>query len=92
MNAEVIRRDSVFYADAGVRAEFIRRTYSHVGLAVLAFIAVEALLLQWSGASRLVSLMVDGYSWLLVLGAFMGVSALADRLSNGFSVIWLRAI
>ena len=77
-----ICRDSVFYSTEGVPAEFIRRTYSHVGLAVLAFIAVETLLLQWSGAGRLAYLMLnglDGYAWLVVLGAFMWVSGLADN-------------
>ncbi len=81
MNGEICR-DSVFYSEAGVRAEFIRRTYSHVGLAVLAFIAVETLLLQWSGAARLAYLMLnglDGYSWLIVLAAFMWVSVQADN-------------
>ena len=33
--------DTVFYAGASVRAAFIRRTYAHLAVAVLAFIAVE---------------------------------------------------
>ncbi len=78
MNGE-IHKDSVFYSRADLRADFIRRTYSHLAFAVLAFIAVETLLLQWSGAEGLVYLMVDGYSWLFVLGAFIGVSGLADQ-------------
>ena len=78
MNSEVYK-DSVFYSPADVSAGCIRRTYHHLAFAVLAFIAMETLLLQWSGAERLVYLMVDGYSWLFVLGAFMGVSGLADH-------------
>ncbi|MDA2923162.1 Bax inhibitor-1 family protein [Acidobacteria bacterium AH-259-L09] len=78
MNSEVYK-DSVFHSPADVRAGFIRRTYNHLAYAVLGFIAVETLLLQWSGAERLVYLMLDGYSWLFVLGAFIGVSWLADE-------------
>ena len=68
----------VEYAGASVRAEFIRRTYNHLALALLGFIVVEALLLQWSGAQVLVRAMMGGYSWLVVLAAFMGVSWLAE--------------
>jgi FtsH-binding integral membrane protein len=69
----------VIRADAGLRATFIRRTYNHLAVAVLAFIVVEALLLQWSGAEALVGAMLGGFSWLIVLGAFMGVSWLAEK-------------
>ena len=68
----------VGYAGASVRAEFIRRTYHHLAWAVLAFIGVEALLLQWSGAQGLVRMMLRGPSWLVVLAAFMRVSWLAE--------------
>ena len=61
------------------RAEFIRKTYTHMALAVLAFIVVETMLLNWSGARSLVVKMVSGYNWLIVLGAFMGVSWIADK-------------
>ena len=70
---------SVEYAGASVRADFIRRTYQHLAWAVLGFIVVEALLLQWPGAPALVRTMTGGYSWLIVLAAFMGVSWLAEK-------------
>ncbi len=66
-------------ASADVRQQFIRRTYLHLAAAVLAFIAVEALLLRWSGAGSLIGLMTGGYAWLITLAAFMGVSTLAER-------------
>jgi FtsH-binding integral membrane protein len=66
-------------AEAIDRAEFIRRTYTHVALSILAFIIIEAMLLDWSGAPGLVVKMLSGYNWLIVLGAFMGVSWLADK-------------
>ena len=69
----------VIYADSTVRTEFIRRTYTHLAGAVLVFMLVETLLLQWSGAKTLVRAMVGGYSWLIVLAAFMGVSWLAEK-------------
>jgi FtsH-binding integral membrane protein len=69
----------VSYADATVRTEFIRRTYNHLAGAVLAFLLVETLLLQWSGAKTLMRAMVGGYSWLIVLAAFMGVAWLAEK-------------
>ncbi len=69
----------VAYAEATVRSDFIRRTYTHLAFAVLGFLAVENILLSWSGAPALVGLMVGGYGWLVVLAAFMGVSWLADR-------------
>lgn len=77
MRAQVFS-SPVEYAGASVRAEFIRRTYNHLAGAVLGFIVVEALLLQWSGAQMLVRAMTGGYAWLLVLAAFMGVSWLAE--------------
>jgi FtsH-binding integral membrane protein len=73
---------SVNYAEATVRADFIRRTYQHLAGAVLAFLIVEALLLQWSGAAMLARSMTRGYSWLIVLAAFMGVSWLAEKWAH----------
>ncbi len=66
-------------ATPDARAEFIRRTYMHVALAILLFAIVEWLLLQWSGARNLADRMTGGYAWLGVLLAFMLVSSFADR-------------
>ena len=71
---------SVATASADERREFIRRTYLHLGLAILAFAALEALLLDSPLGETFLSLLGGSrYSWLIVLGAFMGVSFLADR-------------
>jgi FtsH-binding integral membrane protein len=74
--------DTVFYAQASERAAFIRRTYAHVAVAVLAFIAVEWMLLQLPIAGAMARAMTDGFSWLIVLAVFMGVSWLAERWAN----------
>jgi FtsH-binding integral membrane protein len=73
------------YAEATVRSAFIRRTYTHLAFAILTFLAVENILLSWSGTPALVSMMVGGYSWLVVLAAFMGVSWLADKWARSDS-------
>jgi hypothetical protein len=74
--------DTVFYAQASERAGFIRRTYSHLAMAVLAFIIIEWFLLQLPIAGAIAAAMTGGYSWLIVLAAFMGVSWLAERWAN----------
>ncbi len=61
------------------RALFIRRTYGHLAGAILAFAVLSAMLVNWSGAGELAARMTSGYMWLAVLGAFMGVSYVADR-------------
>lgn len=66
-------------APANERAGFIRQTYLHLGGAVLAFIALEAVLLQLPGIGDVV-MRISGsrWGWLLVLGAFVGVSYVAN--------------
>lgn len=61
------------------RAAFIRKTYAHLAVAVLAFIGLEAMLINSPLAEPLLGLMFGGrYSWLIVLAAFMGISWLAN--------------
>ena len=71
--------DSVISAKESERADFIRRTYTHLAMAVLAFIVIEYLLLQLPFAGAIARTMIGGYSWLIVLAVFMGVSWLAQR-------------
>jgi FtsH-binding integral membrane protein len=67
-------------APASERAAFIRKTYLHLGGAVLAFIALEAMLLNSPLARPIVQTMLGGrMSWLIVLGAFMLVGWVAER-------------
>jgi FtsH-binding integral membrane protein len=66
-------------AEPSARAVFIRRTYAHLAGAILAFVALETLLLQLPGIEDLVGVMLGGrLAWIVVLGAFVGVSWLAE--------------
>jgi len=60
------------------RAGFIRRTYMHLALAILAFVGVEALILAQPWAPALIQKMM-GFGWIVVLVAFMAVSWIADK-------------
>ena len=67
------------YAAEDARAGFIAKTYFHLAGAILAFIALEAVILSLPGVDGLVRTMIGGrYSWLIVLGLFMGVSWIAN--------------
>lgn len=81
MNTGYANPFTVAAAAPAERTAFIRQTYLHLGFAILGFIAVEWFLLQQSWAPSLVQKMTGGMGWLIVLGAFMGVSFLAERLA-----------
>ncbi len=65
------------------RAAFVRRTYMHLAGAILVFVLLEAYLLS-SGAGEwaIQTMLGTQYSWLIVLGLFMGVSMLANWWAN----------
>ena len=81
MNSGYANPYTVASAAPTERAAFIRQTYLHLAFAILAFIGVEWFLLQQSWAPVLIQKMTGGMGWLLVLGAFMGVSTIAQRLA-----------
>lgn len=60
------------------RATFMRRTYLHLAGAIAAFVGIEALLLNTPIGSAIASKILS-VSWLLILGAFMLVSWVAER-------------
>ena len=70
-------------APAEERAAFIRRTYFHLAMAILAFVGLEVALFQ-SGAVEPImrTLLGTKYSWLIVLACFIGVSWLAEWWAN----------
>ncbi|HEV7646474.1 MAG TPA: Bax inhibitor-1 family protein [Pyrinomonadaceae bacterium] len=70
-------------AQPDVRAAFIRKTYLHLAGAILAFVAIEFLLMNSPIAAPLTRVMFSGrLAWLVVLAAFMGVSYLANWWAN----------
>jgi FtsH-binding integral membrane protein len=64
------------------RTDFIRKTYQHVALAVLAFILVETLFLNTPFIVNIGLSMTRGWTWLLVLGGFMFVTNMATNWAN----------
>ena len=59
------------------RATFIRKTYAHLGGAILAFALLEAIFLRIPAMLNFASLMMG--NWFIVLAAYMGVSFLASK-------------
>jgi FtsH-binding integral membrane protein len=66
-------------AAADVRAAFIRRTYAHLAGALLAFTALETVLVNLVPAEMIGSMVSSRFSWLIVLGLFMGTAYVAQR-------------
>lgn len=74
---------SVAESSAEERVAFVRKTYAHLAGAVLAFVVIEYLLMNSPIAEPLIGTMLGtSYSWLIVLGLFMGVSFLANWWAN----------
>jgi FtsH-binding integral membrane protein len=65
------------------RAAFIRRTYAHLAGAVLAFIGLEAYMVNSPIAEMLLNVMSMRFGWLLILGGFMILGRLATGLAAG---------
>lgn len=63
------------------RVAFYRKTYTHVALAVLLFIVVEILFFQSPAILGFAESLIGGWSWLLLLGAFMFVTNYAENLA-----------
>lgn len=71
----------VAYSTDVEKAEFYKKTYLHVALAIVAFIAVETILLNVVPAEVIYMMVGQRYSWLLVLGIFWLASFLATKWS-----------
>jgi FtsH-binding integral membrane protein len=65
------------------RANFIKRTYVHLAGAIAAFAVIETLLIQSGVANSFMAMLAGSkWSWLLVLGAFMLVSTVANNWAH----------
>jgi FtsH-binding integral membrane protein len=70
-------------APATVRADFIKKTYAHLGAAILLFVALEYFLFSSGAALPIAQTMLGGRgSWLIVMGLFMGASWVAEWFAN----------
>lgn len=71
----------VAHATEVEKAEFYKKTYMHVALGVFTFIILESIFLK---IEPLVNLMLSlqGYSWLILLAGFMGVTWVAQNMAN----------
>jgi FtsH-binding integral membrane protein len=72
-------------APVNVRAAFIRRTYAHLAGAILAFIGLEALLLQVVPGDVVLGMVTNRLTWLVILVAFIGAGFLAQSLAQSNS-------
>ncbi|MEN8907994.1 MAG: Bax inhibitor-1 family protein [Clostridiales bacterium] len=70
---------NVLNVSTSERAEFIRKTYMHLALAILGFVALEYVLLQQVWITNLIDMMTGGMNWLIVMGAFMLIGWIADK-------------
>jgi uncharacterized protein len=63
------------------RAQFITRTYNHLFGAIVAFALIEIALFK-TGMAAIIAQTMLGFSWLLILGAFMVVGWIASRAAT----------
>jgi FtsH-binding integral membrane protein len=69
------------------RVDFLNKTYFHLAAALVGFMIIETILLNSPLAPLAAQYMTSGYMWLVVLGAFMGVSYIADNWANSATSI-----
>lgn len=67
------------------RAEFYRKTYMHVAVAILAFGVVESILLKIIPLEIILTMVSGKYTWLMIIGVFWLASMLSTKLSFSLS-------
>lgn len=63
------------------RTEFYKKTYTHVALAILAFIVMETCLINIIPADMIFGMLSHNFVWLGILGLFWLGSTMSDRLT-----------
>ena len=90
--ARVIR-GAVATLGVSQRVSFLRRTYAHLGVALIAFVALTAGLLQTEASERIsFSLLQGGGSWLIVMLLFMAIGWAAQRLAQSPTSVALQYV
>lgn len=69
----------VAYSTSSERAAFYRKTYTHVALAILAFILVETALLHLVPVELIEAMFGGRFIWLLIIGGFWLGSVMAAK-------------
>ncbi len=78
-------------ADTNDRARFIRLTYIHLFGAILAFIGLEAILLNTPAVTNAMAGVVTmPYGWLIVMAVFIGASYLANYWANSATSVGMQ--
>ena len=82
---------AVIAAPEEARRTFIRKTYSHLAAAVYAFAALEWLFISLGWDEAMLGMLGQGrWTWLVVLGAFIGVSWIADSWARSSTSIGMQ--
>ncbi len=81
MQSQTLPYAPVSELSAETRSSFIWRTYGHVAAAILLFAGIETYLFD-SGLAFPMAQSMLGFSWLLILGAFMVVGWLATHVAH----------
>ena len=68
--------------DDTARGDFIIKVYQHLMGAIIAFVAIEALLITTGIAEAIYDFVSGGAAWLLILGAFMVISWMATSAAH----------
>ena len=63
------------------RKTFYRKTYAHVALGILGFIAAEWFLINNVPENLILAMISTSWIWLLIIGAFWMVSTFTDKLA-----------
>ena len=64
------------------KVAFYKKTYAHVAYGILAFILIEYLFLSTPAIVKFALSLTGGKMWLLMLGGFMLVTTVAERMAN----------
>lgn len=78
---EYARQLTVSDSSANERALFIRRTYAHLAVAILAFVGLEVYMVNSPIAEMMLRLMSLRFGWLAILGGFILIGNMAARLA-----------
>lgn len=68
-------------AEQSAQATFFKKTYTHLAVGVLLFVAIEALFLQIDPLVNFLLSLTQGYLWLALLGGFMGITYVAQKMA-----------